>query len=337
MDTFRLKLRPRSPWRTPWQADTLAGMLMAVCARLHGADFLRDRLIRPMLEGRPPFVLSDACPGDFLPAPIWLRLAQWPPNVDRKRLKRARWLPKDHFEAARNGNAPPVEALIEEDAVLRTSTRQHNTLDRLTDTTGEADTGLGPYNRPEIQLQTPVRRTQAPGPHLDGAHYLSVYCRILEPGAEDLLLELVDELALTGFGADTATGRGQFELVGDPENTPDFDTAPEQANTLIALSTFQPAENDPVDGLWDAFPKFAKFGPDLGLDDVRKNTLVLFRPGACFKTGEAPRRPFLGRAIPPGQLVHQETIGILAQRGIQPIHPAFALTVSAKLDWEQFP
>ena len=329
MTLRRLKLRPRSPWRTPWQADTLTGMLMAVCARVHGAEVLRDLIIAPMLEGKPPFVLSDACPGDLLPMPICLRLADWPEEADRKRLKRARWLQPVDFQRARRGEMPAASALIADDEVLCEHTRQHNTLDRLSDTTADAESGLGIFNRPETVLH-PARSAA------NGADYLSVYIRILEPGADDLLLEFFHDLALVGFGADTATGRGQFDILGGPEAVPELDQAIENANSVIALSTFQPGPGDPVNGLWDAFPKFAKLGPDLGVPDVRKNTLILFRPGACFHAAGNPQPVFLGRAVPMNELLPPETVDILLRRAVTVVHPAFALTVPAALDPELF-
>lgn len=329
MILHRVKLRPRSPWRTPWQADTLTGMLMAVCARVHGADVLRDLIIEPMLEGKPPFVLSDACPGDLLPMPVWLRLADWPEEADRKRLKRARWLQPDDFQRARRGETPAASALIADEQVFLEHTRQHNTLDRLSDTTGDAESGLGIFNRPETLLRPTKSVT-------NGADYLSVYMRILEPGAEDLLLEFFGDLALTGFGADTATGRGQFDILGNPEAVPELDQAIENANSVVAFSTFQPGTDDPVNGLWDAFPKFAKLGPDLGVSNVRKNTLILFRPGACFHTPSNSQPAFLGRAVPMTQLLPPATAGALVERDVTVAHPAFALTVPAVLDAELF-
>lgn len=329
MTTYRLKLRPRSPWRTPWQADTLTGMLLATCARMHGPGVLRDRLIEPMLEGKPPFVLSDACPGDLLPLPIWLRLADWPEEVDRKRLKRARWLPREDFQLARRGKMPTADGLIADEQVFLERIRQHNTLDRLTDTSGEAEFGLGIFSRPDTLLRCAK-------PARDGADYLSIYIQVLDAGTEDLLLDLFHDLALTGFGADTATGRGQFDIIGDPEITPELDQAVENANSVISFSTFQPGPGDSVHGLWDAFPKFAKLGPDLGLSDVRKNTLILFRPGACFYTASNPQPAFLGRTVSMDELLPPETVGALDQRNIAVIHPAFALIVSAGLKPELF-
>lgn len=332
MTLYRLKLRPRSPWRTPWQADTLTGMLLATCARTHGPDVLRSLLIDPMLAGDPPFVLSDALPGDLLPFPITLRLGDWPQGTDFKALKRACWLEPDHFQTARTGHRPPFDTLIPDAAIFKDHTRQHNTLSRDTDATFTAEQGGGIYQRPETFL------LDSPDSARD---HLSLYFRILDPdrqAAGDLLLDLLHELSLTGFGADTSTGRGQFDITDDPQPMPALDSLPSDAarsaNAVISLSTFQPGLADPTDGYWDAFPKFGKLGPELAslAGDHRKNTLILFKPGACFRTD--PNRPFMGRAVPMHELLPESTTTQLHQRQVNIIHPAFGLCVPASLSWE---
>jgi len=322
MRLHRLTLIPRSPWRTPWQADTLAGALCAVAARTRGPEFLRSRLIDPMLAGKPPFVLSDALPGDLFPIPIWLRLAEWPLGTDLKAVKRARWLTRDDFKLTRAGGVPPPDRLIPDSLVLMNDARRHNTLARDSDASLE-DGGL--FSRPDAVLVS--RR--------DDNARLAVYFRACNDEATDLLLDLMYELSLTGFGADTATGRGQFDLAGEAQPVPDLDVLPPNANGVVVLSTFQPAPDDPVDGLWDAFSKFAMLGPDLGLADVRKHTLILFRPGAVFRTAGVPV-PFFGRALPMDLILPKPTAAELCGRGIEIIHPAFGLALPAYLPAEDF-
>lgn len=325
MTLRRLKLRPRSPWRTPWQADTLTGMLLATCARVHGPNVLRDHLIEPMLAGRPPFVLSDACPGDLLPMPVWLRLADWPESINRKTLKRARWLSPEAFHAAQAGVMPSPDQLIADNNLFLDHARNHNTLDRFSDTTGDAASGFAPFQRTETLLLDTSS-------HPQGRGYLSVYFRASDTASANLLVDLFDELSLTGFGADTATGRGQFDIENDPDPASTLDASPPNTNGVISLSTFQPGPDDPTDGLWESFPKFGKLGPDLGLDDVRKNTIILFRPGACFRTTSA--RSHLGYAIPMHGLLPPSSISDLGRRDIQVIHPAFGLPIHAILPTE---
>lgn len=323
---YRLRILPRSPWRTPWQADTLAGALLATCARTHGPGVLRDKLIDPMLAGAPPFVLSDALPGELLPLPIHLRLHRYPDGANLKAIKRGRWLAPEHFDLARAGTAPSPENLIPDSAVFCDSTRHHNTLSRLTDTSSREDdqteSAIGLYQKSDTLLRVPA----------DGAGRLAtltVYFRFADNPGGDLLLDLLHELSLTGFGADISTGRGQFDLPEDPQPAPHLDQPPPNANGVISLSTFQPGPADPTDGYWEAFPKFGKLGPDFGLADVRKNTLILFRPGACFRS--EPSRQFLGRAVPMHELLPPNSVEELKRRSFNIIHPAFGLVLPAMI------
>jgi len=316
MKLYRLQLRPRSPWRTPWQADTLAGALCSTAARVHGADFLRRRLIDPMLAGSPPFVLSDAFPADLLPVPIAVRLAQHPPDTDRKAIKRGRWLAREDFLALRatgEGDVP-WNRLLPDSAVFHDETTRHNTLARDSDASLEEG---GLFSRPDTLLR----------PDNNDRAALTLYFRAADEAAADLLLDLLHELSLVGFGADVATGRGQFDISADPQPAADLDAPPAAANGVIILSTFQPAPGDPADGLWEAFPKFGKLGPDLGLSDVRKHTLIMFRPGACFHAD--PARPFLGRALSMDDVLPAIAADELRRRGVEIIHPAFGLAVPA--------
>lgn len=323
MNIYRYQLRPRSPWRTPWQADTLLGALCSTAARVHGADFLRQRLIEPMLAGRPPFVLSDAFPGDLLPVPVAARLAKPPPDAERKVMKRGRWVTREDFltlRASANGADGqfriPWNRLLPDSAVFCEATTRHNTLARDSDASLEEG---GLFSRPDTHLRTGQ----------NGHAGLTLYFRAADDAAADLLLDLLHELSLVGFGADVATGRGQFDIASAPEPASDLDQPPHGADGLIVLSTFQPAPGDPTDGFWEAFPKFAKLGPDVGLSDVRKHTLILFRPGACFRTD--PTKPFLGRALPMDEVLPGTAVTALRDRGIEIVHPAFGLAVPARL------
>lgn len=321
MRLFRIQLRPLSPWRTPWQADTLLGALCATAARVRGADVLRDRLIAPMLAGQPPFVLSDALPADLLPVPAAVRCVDPPAGADRKAVKRGRWLTRADFLALREGHLGlrvPWDRLLADADVLGHDLTRHNTLARDSDASLEAG---GLFARVDTHVH--AKRGSQPA--------LTLYFRAADDSAAGLLLDLLHELSLVGFGADTATGRGHFEISGDPVPDVDLDEPPEGANGVVVLSTFQPAPGNPADGFWDIFPKFGMVGPDLGLHDVRKHTLIMFRPGSSFRT--EPATPFLGRALPMDDVLPAPTASSLRNRGVEIIHPAFGLAVPIGLPW----
>jgi CRISPR-associated protein Csm4 len=137
----------------------------------------------------------------------------------------------------------------------------------------------------------------------------------------------VRELTATGFGADTSAGLGQFELLREPEAVAWLDEPPTTTNGCMMLSTFQPAVNDPTDGLWESFVKYGKLGPDFGLknEQIYKRPLLMLRPGACFATSSLP--PFLGRAIPMDELLPEGVALIIRAQKRQAVHFAFGLAV----------
>lgn len=308
MNLLQFKLRPLSAWRTAWQADTLTGLLCWTVARLGERDLLEDGITAPALRGKPPFVLSDAFPGDLLPVPIMAQLQSWP-DEQRKVVKRARWLTKESFIRARNYGSFRIEDFLPDDAFV-VQDRLRNTLDRATQGTPERG-GLWPSSETWLAREQP---------------FLSVYARVADEFAPTLI-RLVRELTATGFGADTSAGLGQFELLGKPETVAWLDESSATAKGCMMLSTFQPAVNDPTDGLWESFVKYGKLGPDFGLenDQIFKRPLLMLRPGACFVTSTL--RPFLGRAIPMDELLPEGVASIIRAQKRQVVHFAFGLAV----------
>jgi len=312
MKLYRVRLQPRSPWLTPWHADTLSGFLCWSHARAAGEDVLLRDILNPALEGRPPFVLSDAFPGDLLPAPASLRVRDWP-ATERKYIKRARWLQRDSFRRVQAGENIPSNELLLDDAFYSYA-HVRNTLDRLTDTTGEAGS-LFSLAETVFNEKSDLVKT---------AQYLSVYVRVTE-GFEETLLGLFQQVAAVGFGADVSVGKGHFDLGSGLETVEWLDETPEP-NGFISLSTFQPGNGDPTDGFWDAFTTFGKTGPDLGLENVFKRPLVMLRAGASFR---GTQQEFVGRAVPMEELLSRESRQHLEGRGVNLVHYAYGLSVPA--------
>jgi CRISPR-associated protein Csm4 len=311
MNLYRFRLIPESPWRTPWQSDTLAGLLCWMCARTEGDSVLREQIIDPALAGRPPFVLSDAFPGDWLPLPTAVRLADCPPTK-RKELKRAKWLSQDSFVRIQRGVMPTFGDLIH-DTGIREYTQLRNSISRTSNTTLD---GGGLFPTQESVLD-------------NGVNSLTIYGRV-EPEFIELFWRLVKELERWGFGSDRSAGKGQFHLDSELESANELDP-PGDAEGCVVLSTFQPAEHDPTDGIWEAFTKYGKLGPDFGLENVFKRPMIVFRPGACFR-GQAARG-WMGRAIPMNQLLAAEVVDHLNGRAASVVHWAFGLCVP--LRWPQ--
>lgn len=311
MNLYRFRLIPESPWRTPWQSDTLSGLLCWMCARTDGHDVLREEIIEPALAGRPPFVLSDAFPGDWLPMPAAIRLLDVPAE-QRKTVKRARWLSQESFRRLQGSKLPRISELIHESGIHE-YTQLRNTIGRCSNTTTD---GGGLFPTQESVLEKDV-------------HCLTIYARVAS-GFVQLFWRLVQELEHWGFGSDRSAGKGQFRLDSELESANELD-APADADGCVVLSTFQPAATDPTDGAWEAFTKYGKLGPDFGLVNVFKRPMIVIHPGACFRGPAA--RGWVGRPIPMHELLAEDVIGHLNGNGVSVVHWAFGLCVP--LTWPQ--
>lgn len=304
----RLKLRPLGVWTTPWQADSLLGALACAWVRSHGAAALRRDLLDPWLAGDPPFVLSDAFPGDCLPVPTAVPLWWDWPAERRKEVKKHRWLTTADFRRVQYGEQPKLEPVS---VAVRDYVRLRNAVSRATDTAGAGG---------EL-FEIPYSDMNEPG------QGLSIYVRATRRGI-DVLVQALELLGRTGYGADASVGHGGFELLEEPGPCPALDEVPGAAG-FISLSTWQPAGSDPVDGFWRVFVKYGKLAPEFHGTAVFKRPQVMLEAGSCFRTGSPPR-PYYGGAIGPDRLLAPEDHRTLAALDVHPTQAAFGLAVPTR-------
>ncbi len=300
-----LKLKPIGVWTTPWQADSLLGAMACVWARSRGQDALRRDFLEPWLAGEPQFVISDAFPGDSLPTPSCLPIWWSWPVEERKKVKKYLWMTKADFCRVQEGRKPNLE---DPGISIRDRVRLRNTISRVSNTPGA---GGELFEVPFSNLSKS-----------DGS--LTIFARAANGGMR-ILLEALEMLGRTGYGADASVGHGGFGLDGDPKPCPQMDNVPE-AGGFISLSTFQPAATDPVEGFWQLFIKYGKLAPEFHATAVFKRPQVMLKAGACFRT-KYPPKPFYGAAIGPERLLSKSARQSLAAYGIHPVQAAFGLAV----------
>ena len=305
MDTLvRVRLRPLGVWTTPWQADSLLGAMACAWARSRGQDALRRDFLDPWLTDDPQIVVSDAFPGDSLPAPASLPLWDWPTD-ERKAVKKHRWVTAGVFRRIQKGTKPKLEPLS---VSVRDGIRLRNSVSRASNSAGDGGELF------EVPFSS-LNRT-------DG--HLTVFARTSRDGM-DILIQALELLGRTGYGADASVGHGAFELREDPTPCPDLDDIPD-ADGFISLSTFQPAPSDPSDGFWRVFVKYGKLAPEFHGSAVFKRPQVMLEAGACFRTRHHPK-PFYGGPIGPERLLSDGARSSLAAVDVHPVQAAFALAV----------
>lgn len=281
MRDYRIRIRLLSALGTPWQSDTVFGHLAWQVA-LGGADLPIEEFLDPFREGRPPFVLSDGFPQDYLPRPLLpvsfegdLTAEEYAANKARRK---ARFVTSDDFQAMRRGQSTAWEPVAEPWQTLEIP---HAAINRRTETTGSGEEGEGGHF-----FTTPLRA-------LSTGSIISVYLRAEEQWAQ-WVSEMLADMAPLGFGRDRSTGAGAYELI-DTEPFEGFADLP-GASGFVSLSSYVPAGGDPTEGYWRIRIKRGKLGEHGGGGNPFKRPLVQMEPGAVFHTDSSPQ-PYYGRAV----------------------------------------
>jgi len=276
---FRFDVRPLSPGGTPWQSDTIMGLMAWAVALNEGESAIRE-FLEPFLAGDPPFVVSDGFPSGLLPNPLiplktdhtYCTIQE---NSLAKKRKRASLLTTKDFDSVRRGGVAlgdPVASPWYQFQML------HASIDRITwSTSGQGN------------LFSTV--TQAlPDKH----RLLSVFVRA-QHGWIDRVQTIFGQLARIGFGKDKSIGCGSFEVESLVEEPHQFENFP-RADGFISISSWAPSSSDPTEGYWKLRMKRGKLGEGMGEGNPFKRPLVQFTAGSTFKTDTTPE-PFYGRTI----------------------------------------
>lgn len=292
MNTYRLTLQPLSAFGTPLAGDTLFGQLCWALRHQLGNAAL-TQLLDGYTAGRPFAVISDGLPAGHLPLPA-LPSRWWAASdLDRKALKRRRWLPLDALAAPLAGwqglarsDADAALALGgPPGATLHTERAQpHNTLNRQTGSTGTG--AFAPYSQPQLWYGS--------GVHF---HVYAVLDETRLPLAE--LLAALAHIGHTGFGRDASTGLGKFDLVGSPVAAP-FGARP-AGNAWLSLGPCAPQGQGfcPRRSYYQALTRFGRHG-DMAVHGASpfKRPLLLARAGGVFvPLAPGGPTPFIGQGL----------------------------------------
>jgi CRISPR-associated protein Csm4 len=243
-----------------------------------------EEFLAPFITGEPPFVVSDGFPTGLLPRPLGVKqqtgindLASY--ARERRKLK-SEFLKIADFEKARRGKkieGEPLSSPWEEFETL------HATISRKSNTTTDEAGNL-------FSTESWVIKGEDQD---DEASNINVYFYCLKSWREKIE-RLFQQLSMIGFGRDKSVGSGQFNLLKMEEwkGFGGFDGA----NGFIALSSFAPAEEDPVNGKWGLNIKYGKLGENAASGNPFKRPFLQITPGATFHTG-GPPRAFYGRVL----------------------------------------
>jgi len=286
MDRITLRIRPLSPFGTPPLGDTLFGQLCWTIRHQWGEARLRE-LLDGYLKNRPFAVIANALPAGYLPRPaLPLSVFAQPADADRKRLKKLAWIP--HAALAQPLKSWLLMAHSDHQvtnnpdfAVQESWPQPHNSINRLTGTTGE---GFAPYTMRQIGF--------APGLILD-VHAVFDPARL---GQEELR-NLFADMGMTGFGRDASIGLGKFAV---EDNTPTKLAGPANANAYLTLAPCAPQGCGflPAASRYQPFTRFGRHG-DTAVQSGQpfKTPVLLAAAGAVLKPARYVKTHHVGQGL----------------------------------------
>ena len=210
MDALRFTLCPQTAFATPLQGDTLFGQLCWAIRHGWGAARLNE-LLAGYTTGQPFVVLSDALPAGHVPLPAlpaacWTRAADKADDPSqRKALKKQIWLPESALTTPLPDWQQQAKTPKDIQANLAERHQPHNSINRLTQTTGKG-AGFAPYQ--VSQHWHPPGSVWMLHVRLDSSRF----------AAADLHQALA-AIGESGYGRDASTGLGKFTL-NPAENQP---------------------------------------------------------------------------------------------------------------------
>lgn len=303
----RATLALATPLGTPLAGDTLFGQLCWALREMQGEAELTRRL-DGYTQGEPWLVVSDGFPAGYLPKPTLPQQFEAQPDpAARKEAKKKHWVP-----LASAGRALPAllasaaDDEIAYDQAPQTAPQPHNTLDRLTGTTGEG--AFAPY--------TMAHTFHAPGQRIDV--YLVIDETLVSTGDCGRLLAAI---GAGGFGRDASIGLGKFSVEAiEPASF----AVPANANSWWTLAPCAPQGQgyDGASSYWRVLTRFGRHGNAHALaGNPFKTPVLMAATGAVFApAGDFALRLFVGQGLGgEGKLSKAEPATV--QQGYAPVLP----------------
>jgi len=280
----RATLALATPLGTPLVGDTLFGQFCWTLREAQGEAELTRRL-NAYTQGEPWLVVSDGFPSGYLPKPTLPQ--QFEPQPDpaaRKAAKKKRWIPAGR--AGETLNALLASAVDNDTAygkAPQSTVQPHNTLNRLTGTTGEG--AFAPY--------TMAQTFHAPAQLIDV--YLVIDETRISTGECGRLLAAI---GASGFGRDASIGLGKFSVEAiEPASF----SAPASANAWWTLAPCAPQGRgyDGARSYWRVLTRFGRHGNAHALaGNPFKTPVIMAATGAVFAPmGDFAPRLFVGQGL----------------------------------------
>lgn len=308
MQTYLVRIKPKTTFGTPLHSDTTFGHLCWMYRYLYGEENLKKDILNDY-DTHPTLIVSNGFPKNHLPRPILLPLSQSEleeilkkyflkkPLKDKnnqifsEREKRfyglsiLKKIKKEQFILAKD--------LLEiKDSLCEQAVTEMLLSERITGQGKEIEPFFGfkkaafPHNTISrlsgmvVQEGGGFYHTEEEGYiNKEGFLEIDIYIKT-EPSVinKKRLNELFFTLSQYGFGRDKSTGKGSFKLLEIKEVE-----LPKEGNAVMSLSYFVP-DSSLKDGYYGLFTKFGCLGGHYATSEIPfKNPIILMEPGSIFK------------------------------------------------------
>jgi CRISPR-associated protein Csm4 len=291
---YTIEVSLKSPIVTQFQSDTIFGHICWAIRFIYGeaSDKINVFLNSYDNSEYPPLLVTNGFPKGYLSKPIIQPIKQEElesivDTEDRiensfkiKNIKKIEYITKDHFNYLQKERITPIklfrimfdkyDSIVSDLSKEQSSIVQHNTINRIE---GIVKTG-GLYSQEEFFYDFEDINSGIFEIYLK-THFFS----------KEELKRIFEYIKIEGFGKDKSTGRGYFDFeIKDGIDLPES----ENPNAFMTLSSYIPAEMDPVKGYYQTFLKFGKLGglyakgtPEVGGNPFKK-PLIMFSAGSTF-------------------------------------------------------
>ena len=341
MKRLTFTLTPKTAFATPLHGDTLFGQCCWAILHLHGETKLTE-LLAGYTDNKPFMVVSDALPQGFIARPsLPAELLGF--NSDdaknRKEQKKAKWFPesvlamplKQWADEAKT-DTEMLETFLSADEkreynrknqkpryLISDEPQDHNSLNRLTGTTGGEAGSFAPFQRQTFWYHPNVKLTLLV--ELDESCF-----------SEQALLEVLKWVGLTGYGKEASCGLGKFQIELAELSALQTVANPNAWLTLAACAP-QGLSWKPEHCYYQTFTRFGRHGDKaVHQGSPFKNPILMAAPFAVLKPNEMTEQSFTGQGLGGKGL---DGLGVISKTITETVHQGYAPVLPVLLGVEK--
>lgn len=268
MQLYKITIIPTSNFITPIKGDTLFGQICWAIRYKYGQERLKELLAE--YETKPFLIVSDGFASGYLPKPT-LPSTLLNENIDNKKQNRKKiWLTLEDLQSGNYNKAVTNQEASNNDkseAVVK------NSINYKTFTTGAK--GFDPYAQVEQSLSKK-----------------DIYFLCNDNFTKENLSETVTVVSQVGYGKESSTGKGRFDI--EAITSIQLDNS---ATTFMAIAPFVAHKIECKNIFYEPFTRFGKSGADRANKNPFKKPILMANSGAVIDFDTKKELQYIGKAV----------------------------------------